>query len=353
MSGKVLVTGGAGYIGTHVMATLGRLGYQCVCLDNFANARPEAVERAKALAPGAIESVEADIRDAAALRRVLADPAITCVVHLAGLKAVGESVADPERYFDNNVRGTQVLLAALSGTKIRSFVFSSSAAVYGDASQPPLTEASPTGPQSPYGENKLAIERLLAQLARDDRTWRVASLRYFNPVGAHESGTLGEDPAGVPSNLMPLLCQVAAGRRDHLKIFGDDYATPDGTCIRDFIHVMDLAEGHAAALRALGQAAPGTAVTVNLGTGRGHSVIEMVEAFERVNGVAIPREIAGRRPGDVPACYADCSLARRALGWSSRRGLDDMCRDAWRWQCRNPAGYAGSGEAARAAALAS
>ncbi|MCM2326635.1 MAG: UDP-glucose 4-epimerase GalE [Lysobacter sp.] len=337
--GRVLVTGGAGYIGSHVMVVLGRKGYRCVCLDNFSNSSPRAVERAQVLAPGAIEAVEADIRDTEALRRVLAGADISSVIHLAGLKAVGESVEKPALYRDNNVRGTQCLLEALAGSGVRTFVFSSSATVYGNATAMPIGEDAPTAPASPYGENKLEIERMLAKLAGEDPSWRVASLRYFNPVGAHESGTIGEHPSGTPNNLMPYVCQAAAGLRGPLRVFGTDYPTPDGTGIRDYIHVMDLAEGHMAALTALPLTPPGTVMTVNLGTGMGHSVLEVVDTFERVNGVKVPRELAGRRPGDVPICYADCSRARQLLRWSSRRTLEDMCRDAWRWQVLNPAGY--------------
>lgn len=336
---KVLVTGGAGYIGSHVMATLGCRGFRSVCVDNYANSSPEAIRRVEALVPGCVEAHEADIRDTGALKRILAGGGITSVIHLAGLKAVGESVAEPERYHDNNVRGTESLLAALADSPVRRFVFSSSATVYGHPGSVPIAEDAPTAPMSPYGENKLEIEGLLADLARRDPSWRVINLRYFNPVGAHESGTMGEDPAGIPNNLMPFVCQTAAGRRERLSVYGTDYPTADGTAVRDYIHVMDLAEGHLAALRALEGARDGEVLTVNLGTGRGISVLEMVEAFERVNGVAVPRVLTGRRPGDVAICYADPSLARRALGWSAKRSVDDMCRDAWRWQSRNPDGY--------------
>lgn len=335
----MLVTGGAGYIGSHVMATLGRQGLRCVCVDNYANSSPEAIRRVEALAPGAVEAHEADIRDTDALRRILVSGGVTSVIHLAGLKAVGESVAEPERYHDNNVRGTESLLAALADSPVRRFVFSSSATVYGHPQAVPISESAPTAPQSPYGENKLEIEGLLARLAKDDPSWRVINLRYFNPVGAHESGTMGEDPAGIPNNLMPFVCQTAAGRRPRLSVFGTDYPTPDGTALRDYIHVMDLAEGHVAALGALAAARDGDVMTVNLGTGRGISVLELVETFERVNGIAIPRVLTDRRPGDVAVCYADPSLAKRLLGWSSRRSVEDMCRDAWRWQTLNPDGY--------------
>jgi UDP-glucose 4-epimerase len=336
---KVLVTGGAGYIGTHVMATLGCQGYRCVCVDNYSNSSPEAIRRVEALAPGAVEAHECDIRDTAGLKRIVAAGDITSVIHLAGLKAVGESVAHPERYHDNNVRGTESLLSALAGSPVRRFVFSSSATVYGNPNEVPIPENAPTSPQSPYGENKLEIEGLLAKLAKEDPTWRVINLRYFNPVGAHESGTMGEDPSDIPNNLMPFVCQTAAGRRERLAIFGADYPTRDGTCIRDYIHVMDLAEGHIAALRALDTASDGEVMTVNLGTGRGVSVLELVKAFERVTNIRVPRVFVDRRPGDVAVCYADARLAHRRLGWSARRTVEDMCRDAWRWQSANPYGY--------------
>ena len=340
----VLVTGGAGYIGSHVMATLGRLGVHCVCVDNYSNSSPEAIKRVEALVPGMVESHETDIRDTAALRRILSTSDVTSVIHLAGLKAVGESVSDPARYHDNNVRGTESLIDALRDSPVRRFVFSSSATVYGQPRAVPIAEDAPTSPESPYGENKLEIEALLAKLAKEDPSWRVINLRYFNPVGAHESGTIGEDPSDVPNNLMPFVCQTAAGRRERLSIFGADYPTRDGTCIRDYIHVMDLAEGHVAALRALGSARDGEVMTVNLGTGRGVSVLELVKAFERVTAIRVPRVFVDRRPGDVAVCYADPSLAQRALGWTAKRSLEAMCRDAWRWQSANPAGYGKRGD---------
>ncbi|MGZ5034958.1 MAG: UDP-glucose 4-epimerase GalE [Usitatibacter sp.] len=335
----VLVTGGAGYIGTHILAELADAGHRCVCVDNYSNSSPLAIERVRALAPGAVDAYEADIRDAEALKKVLARHPIDSVIHMAGLKAVGESVKFPQRYRDNNVGGTRSLLDALAETRARDFVFSSSATVYGMAQRMPIAETAPTSPQNPYGENKLEIERMLADLARSDSSWRVANLRYFNPVGAHPSGTIGEDPAGIPNNLMPFVCQVAAGKREELQIFGSDYPTADGTGVRDYIHVMDLAAGHVAALPALARAPKGTVMTVNLGTGRGLSVLELVETFERVNGVRIPRRFVARRPGDIAVCYADASLAKKVLGWEARRDVEEMCRDAWRWQTMNPDGY--------------
>jgi UDP-glucose 4-epimerase len=337
----VLVTGGAGYIGSHIMALLGAAGRPCVCIDNYCNSSPLAIARVQALAPGMVTAHEVDIRDEAGLDRVLAAHSIGSVIHMAGLKAVGESVAQPQRYHDNNVEGTRTLLRALSRSPVRQFVFSSSATVYGAPDTVPIREDAPTRPQSPYGENKLEIEHMLARAVAADPAWRVANLRYFNPVGAHESGTIGEDPNGIPNNLMPFVCQVASGRRERLSIFGNDYPTADGTGVRDYIHVMDLAEGHVAALDALERSAPGTLLTVNLGTGVGYSVLDLVRAFERVNGVRIPRSFAPRRPGDIATCYADPSYAQRILGWRARRGIEAMCLDAWRWQSANPGGYRG------------
>ncbi|MEO5677809.1 MAG: UDP-glucose 4-epimerase GalE, partial [Usitatibacter sp.] len=295
--------------------------------------------RVNALAPGFVAAVEMDIADVEGLRKLLRTQDIDSVIHLAGLKAVGESVLEPDRYRANNVMGTQRMLEALAQSKVRKFVFSSSATVYAPADTMPLDESARVDPQSPYGENKLEIERMLVELARRDPSWRVANLRYFNPVGAHPSGTIGEDPSGPPNNLMPYVCQVAAGRQEKLSIFGNDYPTVDGTGVRDYIHVMDLAEGHVAALRALEEQADGSVLTVNLGTGRGCSVLELVETFERVNGVPVPRQFVPRRPGDIAVCYADPSLARRVLGWEATRGIEEMCRDAWRWQEGNPDGY--------------
>jgi len=339
MNSSVLVTGGAGYIGTHILATLAALGPRCVCIDNYSNSSPRSIARVEALAPGFVEAVEMDIADVDGVTKLLRTRDIDSVIHLAGLKAVGESVLEPERYRRNNVVGTQRLLEALAQSRVRRFVFSSSATVYAPSDTMPLDETAPLAPQSPYGENKREIERMLVELARRDPSWRVANLRYFNPVGAHPSGTIGEDPAGPPNNLMPYVCQVAAGRREKLSIFGNDYPTVDGTGVRDYLHVMDLAEGHGAALRALEAQADGSVLTVNLGTGRGCSVLQLVETFERVNGVRVPREFAPRRPGDIAECYADPSLAKRVFGWEAKRGLDEMCRDAWNWQKRNPEGY--------------
>jgi UDP-glucose 4-epimerase len=337
--GEVLVTGGAGYIGTHVLCSLAASGRRCISVDNYSNSSPKSIQRVLQIAPDSVQAFEVDVRDENRLKNLLRDRDIDCVIHLAGLKAVGESVEFPERYRDNNVGGARSLLRVLADTSVRKFVFSSSATVYGVAERMPLNESSMTSPQSPYGENKLEIERMLVDLATRDSTWKVANLRYFNPVGAHQSGLIGEDPSGTPNNLMPYVSQVAAGRHGQLRIFGNDYPTPDGTGVRDYIHVIDLAEGHVAALHALDRALQGTVLTVNLGTGRGYSVLELVEAFERVNGVKVPRVVVGRRAGDTAICYADASLAKKVLGWEAKRGIEDMCRDAWKWQQMNPQGY--------------
>jgi UDP-glucose 4-epimerase len=336
---RVLLTGGAGYIGTHVACVLAAAGRESASLDNYCNSSPKALQRVERIAPGMVRAYEGDIRDLDRLRAVLREGEFDSVIHFAGLKAVGESVAQPERYHENNVGGTATLLKALEESKVRDFVFSSSATIYGAATKMPIDESTPPAPNSPYGENKLEIERMLAELARRDPSWRVALLRYFNPVGAHESGLIGEDPRGAPNNLMPYVCQTAVGKRPELQVFGDDYPTKDGTGVRDYIHVMDLAEGHVAALAALERRSPGTVLTVNLGTGRGYSVLELVETFERVNGVKVPRRVVARRPGDIAVCYADASLAKKVLGWEAKRGLEEMCRDAWRWQRMNPDGF--------------
>jgi UDP-glucose 4-epimerase len=335
----VLVTGGAGYIGTHIICALAAAGRRCISIDNYSNSSPKSLQRVLRIAPGSVEAFDADIRDASRISSILAGRDVDSVIHLAGLKAVGESVEFPERYHANNVRGTETLLRALADTPIRKFVFSSSATVYGMPAKMPLAETAPTAPQSPYGENKLETENMLRDMARTDATWRVANLRYFNPVGAHESGLIGEHPAGAPNNLMPFISQVAAGQRKELRIFGNDYPTSDGTGVRDYIHVLDLAEGHVAALDALDRASDGNVLTLNLGTGRGYSVLELVDTFERVNEVRIPRRIDARRPGDTAICYADPGLAKKVLGWEARRGIEEMCRDAWRWQKTNPNGY--------------
>jgi UDP-glucose 4-epimerase len=336
---SVLVTGGAGYIGTHVLCAFVTANRTPLCIDNYVNSSPASIERVKGIAAARFDAYEIDIRDKAKLSRLLLDHDIDSVIHLAGLKAVGESVEQPERYHENNVGGTRILLDALAKSNVRKFVFSSSATVYGVADKMPVDETAPTDPQSPYGQNKLDIEHMLADLVKRDPSWKVINLRYFNPVGAHESGLIGEDPRGTPNNLMPYICQTAIGKRQELSIFGNDYPTKDGTGVRDYIHVLDLAEGHVAALDALDRAKPGTVMTVNLGTGQGYSVLELVETFERVNGVKVPRRIVERRPGDIAVCYANAGLAKKLLQWEAKRGIEDMCRDAWRWQTNNPNGY--------------
>ena len=336
----ILVTGGAGYIGTHILTALAAQGFRCVCVDNHSNSSPRALDRVREITGAQVAAHAVDIRDREALGAVFAAHRVDAVIHLAGLKAVGESVEKPLLYYDNNVNGTLRLLEAMGAAGVRKLVFSSSATVYGAAERMPVDEEAQTRPQSPYGRTKLMNEEILADLAASDPAWRIASLRYFNPVGAHESGLIGEDPLGIPNNLMPFICQTAAGRREKLRVFGTDYPTADGSGVRDYIHVMDLAEGHVAALRFLDETGR-PVTTVNLGTGRGVSVFELVDTFERMNGVAVRREPAQRRVGDVATCYADARLAERILGWRARRGVEEMCRDAWRWQASNPEGYGG------------
>lgn len=335
----MLVTGGAGYIGSHACVELLQAGYKVVVVDNLCNSRREVLGRIERIAGRPVVFFECDVRDEAALRVIFSEHAVDAVLHFAGLKAVGESVARPLEYYDNNVGGTLALCAAMRASGVRRLVFSSSATVYGDPDAVPVREDHPLRPTNPYGRSKAMIESILQDLVRSDPAWRIALLRYFNPVGAHESGLIGEDPEGVPNNLMPFIAQVAVGRREALNVYGNDYPTPDGTGVRDYIHVVDLARGHLAALEKL-EAAEGV-LTANLGTGRGYSVLEVVEAFRRASGREIPYRIVARRPGDIASCYADPSLAARLLGWRAERGLDEMCRDAWRWQSMNPDGYAG------------
>jgi UDP-glucose 4-epimerase len=335
---KILVTGGAGYIGSHTTLALLQRGFDVVVLDNLSNSAAESLTRVAQIANRAPEFVQGDIRDRALLDRVFTDHSIHAVLHFAGLKAVGESVAQPLRYYDNNVHGTLILLQAMADAGLRKFVFSSSATVYGQPSQMPISEDCPLGqPTNPYGRSKLIIEDMLRDLAAADPGWQIALLRYFNPVGAHESGLIGEDPSGIPNNLLPYITQVAVGKLPELAVFGNDYPTPDGTGVRDYIHVMDLAEGHLQALQAL-QTLTGAHIW-NLGTGQGYSVLEMVRAFEAASGCRIPYQIAPRRSGDIATCYADASKAARELGWKASRGLPEMMLDAWRWQQRNPDGY--------------
>lgn len=335
---KVLVTGGTGYIGSHAVLSLVQAGYEPVLLDNLCNSSIEVVGRLEALLDRALDFHEVDIRDRAALDRVFRACNPGAVLHFAGLKAVGESVEQPERYQDFNVGGTRTLLDAMEQAAVHRLVFSSSATVYGDPETVPITEDAPLSATNPYGQTKLDVEVMLNAHCASHPDWSVACLRYFNPVGAHASGRIGEDPGGIPNNLTPYITQVAVGRLERLRVFGGDYETPDGTGVRDYIHVMDLVEGHVATLRLLERQAGLHAI--NLGTGRGISVLEMIRAFEAAAGVAIPYEIVERRPGDVAACWADPGLAEGLLGWRACRGLSDMCVDAWRWQRLNPSGYA-------------
>lgn len=334
----ILVTGGAGYIGSHTTLALLQAGFKVVVLDNLCNSSAESLKRVAQVARRPPVFVQGDIRDAALVGRLFAEHAVDAALHFAGLKAVGESVAQPLRYYDNNVHGSQVLLQAMADAGVFSIVFSSSATVYGEPAQMPISEACPVGqPTNPYGRSKLMVEDMLRDLAASDPRWRVAILRYFNPVGAHESGLIGEDPNGIPNNLLPYIAQVAVGKLPALAVFGNDYSTHDGTGVRDYIHVVDLAEGHLRALDAL-EARAGAHVW-NLGTGRGYSVLDMVRAFEVASGRPVPYRISPRRPGDIAACYADPSKAERELGWKAVRGLPEMMRDAWRWQQMNPSGY--------------
>ena len=333
----VLLTGGAGYIGSHTVVALLDAGYVPVVLDDFSNSHPEVLERLKRLTGQTIICERGNALDAALTEQVLRRHNCAAAIHLAGFKAVGESVAQPLKYFHNNVGSLISLLQAMNATGARAVVFSSSATVYGDPASVPINEKFPHAPESPYGETKLMCEQILAAQCAADPTWRVGVLRYFNPVGAHVSGLIGEDPDGIPNNLMPFITQVAVGKRAKLSIFGNDYATPDGTGVRDYIHVTDLAEGHVAAVRTLLEETG--SFTVNLGTGGGTSVLGMVRAFEQASGQKIPFEFSPRRPGDVAQCFADVSLAALLLDWRATRNIEDMCRDSWRWQQSNPHGY--------------
>ncbi len=328
---NILLTGGAGYIGSHVAAPLVSAGHHVVCFDNLSNSDASVMDRLEAITGTAIPLIQGDIRDGDALRRVMAGHAIEAVIHFAGLKAVGESVAEPMKYYDNNVRGTLTLLEAMADSGAKTLVFSSSATVYGQPQYLPLDEDHPTSATNPYGRTKLMIEEMLADVAAADPEWRIAILRYFNPVGAHDSGLIGENPNGTPNNLMPFISRVAAGRLGELSVFGGDYDTPDGTGVRDYIHVVDLADGHVAALDAIGKSDQPLS-TWNLGTGQGYSVLNMVETFERVNHVSIPYRIAPRRDGDVASCYASPERAARELGWTAERDLDAMCASSWRFE---------------------
>ncbi len=332
---KILITGGTGYIGAHACVALAQAGHEPIILDNLCNSRADVVDRLKTITGKCMLFIKGDVRDATTLDRIFATHPISAVMHFAGLKAVGESVQKPLDYYDNNIAGTLQLLSAMARAMVKTLVFSSSATVYGDPDSVPINEDFPRTATNPYGRSKLVIEDILADMHLADSQWRIARLRYFNPIGAHETGLIGEAPLGIPNNLMPYVAQVAAGQRDYLNIWGNDYSTPDGTGVRDYIHVCDLAEGHVAALEYLNR--EGGMLTVNLGTGQGYSVIKMVSAFEKASGRAVPCKIGPRRVGDSAKCWADPSLAQKLIGWKASRTLDQMCADAWRWEQRSRA----------------
>ncbi len=367
-SSYILITGGTGYIGSHTVVALISAGYNPVIIDNLSNSKIAVLDRIEAVSGKRPPFYKADLRDRAALYTVFQKHSITAAIHFAGLKAVGESVAEPLRYYENNIESTISLCLVMAAHKVKKLVLSSSATVYGDPHTVPIREDFPLAPANPYGRTKLMIEQILQDLYVSDPAWQIALLRYFNPVGAHPSGLIGEDPGGYPNNLMPYISQVAVGRRERLRVFGSDYPTPDGTGVRDYIHVMDLAEGHVAALRYMEKAessspdnchyepplrrrgnlvntnshemaTPAAPLIVNLGTGRGYSVLEMLHAFEKAAGKSIPYQITDRRPGDIAACYADPTRAEKMFGWKAVRSLEEMCADTWRWQSQNPAGY--------------
>jgi len=338
MSGKILVTGGAGFIGSHTCVELLGAGYNVVVLDNLCNSSEESLRRVQEITGKELVFAKADLLDAGAVDAVFDAHRFDAVIHFAALKAVGESTQVPLRYYHNNLTGTIILLETMKRHGVRDVVFSSSATVYGDPASVPITEDFPLGATNPYGRTKQMMEQVFRDVAAAEKGWRIVLLRYFNPVGAHESGRIGEDPRGIPNNLMPYVMQVAVGRLKKLSVFGNDWPTPDGTGVRDYIHVMDLAAAHVAALRALAQAKG--CLALNLGTGKGYSVLEIVKAAEEATGKKIPCEITARRPGDIAACWADPSRAAQVLGWRATRSLAEMCRDAWHWQTQNPTGYA-------------
>ena len=334
---KILVTGGAGYIGSHTCIELLEAGHEVVVVDNLMNSKEESLKRVQEITGKPLIFNRVDLLDRHALMDIFTRHHIDAVIHFAGLKAVGESVQTPLKYYHNNITGTLILCEVMAEHSVKNIVFSSSATVYGDPAAVPIREDFPLGPTNPYGWTKLMIEEILKDLFVSDPSWNIALLRYFNPIGAHESGRIGEDPDGIPNNLVPYISQVAVGRLQELKVFGDDYPTPDGTGLRDYIHVVDLAQGH---LYALDRLLAGIGViTYNLGTGRGYSVLEIVSAFEKACSKKIRFQIVGRRDGDIAVCYADPSKANRELGWAAKRGIDEMCIDTWRWQSNNPHGY--------------
>jgi UDP-glucose 4-epimerase len=338
MKKTILLTGATGYIGSHTWCVLLAAGYDVVALDNLSNSVAEVVSRIAQITQTQPNFIEGDVRDAALLEKLFSEHEIDAAIHFAALKAVGESVKDPLAYYDTNLYGLVTLCKSMRAHRVKKLVFSSSATVYGDPHTVPITEDFPLSATNPYGQTKLMSEQILHDLEHSDPDWRMGYLRYFNPVGAHPSGLIGEDPRGTPNNLMPYVAQVAIGKRERLSVYGGDYPTADGTGVRDYIHVMDLAQGHVAALAHLFQGEG--SFTVNLGTGCGYSVLDVIRAYEKASGRPVPYEIVARRAGDIAACYADPSLAALLLGWRAQRGLDDMCADSWRWQSMNPNGFA-------------
>lgn len=334
---NILIPGGAGYIGSHTCIELLESGHDVTVVDNLSNCSALSLQRVEKITGKKIKFHKADIRDKLAMLKILKSNTFDAVIHFAGLKAVGESVAIPEEYYDNNVNGTLVLCKAMKETGVKNLIFSSSATVYGDPKFVPITEDFPTGATNPYGRTKLFIEEILKDISTSDPLWKIILLRYFNSIGAHISGLIGENPNGIPNNLMPFITQVALGKRPVLQVYGDDYKTVDGTGVRDYIHATDLARGHLAALEKL-KSIKGVDV-FNLGTGRGYSVLEVVKTFEKVSGRSVPYDITSRRPGDIAECYADSSKAERVLGWRAEKDIEDMCRDSWNWQFKNPDGY--------------
>lgn len=335
----ILVTGGAGFIGSHTCVELLNAGYEIVVVDNYYNANPKSLERVKELTGKDFKSYECDIRDSEGMDKIFKENKIDAVIHFAGLKAVGESCQTPIEYYDNNIGGTLKLCDVMRNNGCKNIVFSSSATVYGMKNVSPLKETMKTGgTTNPYGTTKYMIEIILEDIYKSDNEWNVTLLRYFNPIGAHESGRIGENPSGIPNNLMPYITQVAIGKRPFLSVYGNDYDTPDGTCIRDYIHVVDLADGHVKAVNNILDGKKGVQI-FNLGTGKGYSVLDIVKAFSKAYGKELPYKIAPRRPGDLAVCFSDPSKAKEVLGWEAKRGIDDMCRDSWNWQSKNPNGY--------------
>ena len=338
-SKKILVTGGAGYIGSHTLIELIAAGFTPVVYDNLSNSSPASLARVQQIVGQSIEFIEGDILDTQLLAKTFAAHDFTAVIHFAGLKAVGESVAKPLWYYQNNVAGTLNLLDAMTNAQVKNLIFSSSATVYGDPQALPIVESSPRSATNPYGQSKLMIEYMLEDLAKSDNHWQLISLRYFNPIGAHHTGTIGENPNGIPNNLMPYVSQVAVGKLPQLSVFGNDYDTVDGTGVRDYIHVVDLAKGHVAALQYLEHQTQLGFEPINLGTGKGTSVLELVNAFIKTTGQPVPYSIAPRRPGDIASCYASSDKAKHLLGWQAEFDIERMCTDTWRWQSQNPNGY--------------